>query len=355
MIRLSKYFLLSVTLLFAILITPATHAKPCVETPYSGPESHQRRVQSGLVGNWNGSFHQKLIQIKDIDGNPWQYFALEKRPKTAKALLIFLHGFPEFAWAWEQQLEYFGTKYHTIALDLKGHHYSSSPDAIEEYDFIELAWELEAIIDCHGYDKAVIVGHDFGGTLAWIMGMLHPNRVQGLVVLSVPHPYLFGRALLNPNSNQSKLSQYIDYARGTSLQDQFEFSKIIFSDLSIFESGFYRGSRILRLMLESWVPTQNWKTMKHYYRAMPYPATEQNYPEHLTDFQKKIYSIKRPTLLMRGLSDPYFATEAYQNMESLIPDLEYFEYPDGTHWLHHEAEDLNQRIETFLNRILVEG
>lgn len=342
---------------FAILFLTfieSTYASTCEETPYSGPIAHQQQLDSGITGQWNSSFDEKLISIQDIDGNTWQYFALEKRPDTAKALLIFLHGFPEFAWAWEEQLDYFGTQYHSIALDLKGHHYSSRPDEIEEYDFIELAWELEAIIDCLGYEKAVIIGHDFGGTLAWMMGMLHPNRVQGLVVLSVPHPYLFGRALLDPQSDQEELSRYIDYARGTTLSDQLSFSKIIFSDFSIFESGFYSGARIFRLMVENWIPTSHWKTMKHYYRAMPYPADEQNYPAQLTQFQKKIYSVKRPTLLLRGLSDPYFSDQAYQGMEELITDLEYITYPNGTHWLHHEAEDLNQRIETFLHRILTE-
>lgn len=183
------------------------------------------------------------------------------------------------------------------------------------------------------------------------MGMLHPDAVDGLVILSVPHPYLFGRALLNPNGDQAQRSRYMDYARGTSLSDQLNFSKIIFSDLSIFNSGFYSGARILRLMLENWVPTSGWKTMKHYYRAMPYPATEQDYPTQLSAFQRKIYSIKRPTLFLWGLADPYFSSDTLNGIEDLVPDLELVTYPQGSHWLHHEATDLNQRIDTFLHRI----
>lgn len=317
-------------------------------TPYPGD---QARLESGLVGTWNTTFHQQTITIHDIDGNPWDYYAIEKKPANPKGLILFLHGFPEFAYAWEQQLEHFGQDYHAVAIDLKGHHYSSAPDAIEEYDFIELAWETRALIRCLGYDTATIVGHDFGGALGWIMGMLHPDAVDGLVILSVPHPYLFGRALLNPNGDQAQRSRYMDYARGTSLSDQLNFSKIIFSDLSIFNSGFYSGARILRLMLENWVPTSGWKTMKHYYRAMPYPATEQDYPAQLSAFQRKIYSIKRPTLFLWGLADPYFSSDTLNGIEDLVPDLELVTYPQGSHWLHHEAVDLNQRIDTFLHRI----
>lgn len=323
----------------------------CETAPFTPPPEDQARLENGWVGTWNKNFTEKSITIHDIDGNPWHYYALEKKPEHPQGLILFLHGFPEFAYAWENQLEYFGSQYHAVAIDLKGHHYSSSPDSIEEYDFIELAWETRAIIRCLGYDTATIVGHDFGGAIAWIMGMLHPDAVDGLVILSVPHPYLFGRALLDPNSDQSERSRYMDYARGTSLGDQLNFSKIIFSDLSIFQSGFYSGTRILRLMLENWVPTSRWKTMKHYYRAMPYPANEQDYPEQLTAFQRKIYTVKRPTLFLWGLSDPYFSTDTLDGIETLVPDLELVTFPKGTHWLHHELDDLNLRIDTFLNRI----
>lgn len=342
---------MQVLLLLLFLISTSCWAGSCRQSPFEPDPHHLARLESGLLGEWNRTFTESMISIEDIDGNKWDYFSIEKKPRNPQNLILFLHGFPEFAYAWEQQLEYFGEHYHAVAVDLKGHHNSSRPDNIEEYDFIEIAWEIRALIRCLGYDTATLVGHDFGGTIAWIMGMLHPDAVDGLVVLSVPHPYLFGRALLNPSGDQQQRSQYIDYAQGTSLSAQFNFSKIIFSDFSIFESGFYSGKRILRLMLESWVPTERWKTMKHYYRAMPYPPHEQDYPAQLTAFQRKIYTIKRPTLFLWGLSDPYFSTDTLNGIDELVPDLELVTYPEGTHWLHHEATDLNLRIQNFLNRI----
>ncbi|MBA55276.1 MAG: hypothetical protein CMK89_12545 [Pseudomonadales bacterium] len=337
-----------------LVLSSSCMAENCRQSPFEPNPAHLARLNSGWVGEWNRSFTEKTLSIKDIDGNTWDYFSIEKKPADPQHLILFLHGFPEFAYAWEQQLTYFGDRYHAVAVDLKGHHYSSSPDSIEEYDFIEIAWEVRALIHCLGYDTATLVGHDFGGAIAWIMGMLNPDAVDGLVVLSVPHPYLFGRALLDPSSDQQQRSQYIDYAQGTSLSAQLSFSKIIFSDFSIFESGFYSGKRILRLMLENWVPTQRWKTMKHYYRAMPYPPTEQDYPAELTTFQRKIYTIKRPTLFLWGLSDPYFSTDTLAGIDDLVPDLELVTYPEGSHWLHHEASDLNLRIQNFLNRIHAE-
>lgn len=342
----------TVTVTIALVVAPASYAANCHITPYSTPAKDQARLDSGLVGQWDNSFQQQMISIRDYDGNQWDYFSLQKKPDTAEPqrLVLLLHGFPEFAWAWEKELAYFGDKVHAVALDLKGHHYSSAPDDTGEYNFLEIGWEMREVIRCLGYDKATIVGHDFGGAIGWIMGMLHPDAVDGLVIMNVPHPYLFGRELLNPASDQQERIQYMVYARGTSLKDQLNFSRIIFSDTSIFNSGFYAGKRLLRLVNENWLPLNRWREMKNYYREMPLPATEQDYPAELSRFQKKIYSVKVPTLVLWGLADPYFSPNVLTDLPALVPQLELVTYPHGTHWINHEADDLHQRIDAFLQR-----
>ena len=77
------------------------------------------RLDRGLLGQWNPHFTESLINVHDIDGNPWQYFAIEKKPEQPQGLILFLHGFPEFAYAWEEQLEHFGNTHHAVAIDLK--------------------------------------------------------------------------------------------------------------------------------------------------------------------------------------------------------------------------------------------
>lgn len=348
---LSSIVALLLPLMFCSLAQAA--APECQLSDADVPSIDQQRLNHGSVGRWDTSLLQQTIGITDIDGNHWEYYSLQKKPDTAQPtrLVLFLHGFPEFAAAWEQQLAYFGEQVHAVAIDLKGHHYSSAPDAVDEYNFIELGWETRAIINCLGYRSAVIVGHDFGGGIAWTMGMLHPDIVDGLVILNAPHPYLFGRELLNPDSDQAERIRYMMYARGGSLQDQLNFTKIIFSDFSLFNSGFYRGKRILRLMLENWLPLTRWSSMKAYYRAMPLPATEQDYPAQLSDFQRKIYSIKVPTLVLWGMADPYFAPSILDGLPTLVPDLEVVRYPGASHWINHEADDLNAQIQQFMARL----
>ena len=72
---------------------------------------------------------------------------------------------------------------------------------------------------------------------------------------------------------------------------------------------------------------------------------------HLAERKKKIYTIKRPTLFLWGLADPYFNQDTLTGIGDLVPDLELVTYPQGTHWLHHEAEDLNLRIDTFIRKL----
>lgn len=340
-------------MLLALLFLPLTgFARDCSITPFQSPAADESRLKKGLVGKWDDSFEQNEITITDLDGKPMHYFSLQKQPanQEKKELIIFLHGFPEFAWAWEKQLAYFGERMHAVAIDLKGHHYSDAPEPVDEYSFIKLGWELRFIIQCSGYEQATIVGHDFGGGLAWTMGMLHPDVVKQLVILNTPHPYRLGRELLNPNGEQLKRSKYIEYAQGTASADIAHFNAIIFSDFSLFNSGFYGGTRLLRLMLENWLPTTRWSTMKKYYRAMPIPATEQEFPEHLSGMSAQIYRVKVPTLLLWGMKDPYFVHDLLNGMEDLVPKLEIKTYPDATHWINHEAADLNQQIELFMQK-----
>ncbi|HET8704770.1 MAG TPA: alpha/beta fold hydrolase, partial [Pseudomonadales bacterium] len=189
--------LIFIFFLLASLFSPLAQASDaCNIQPFVTPPRDAEILRSGLVGQWHTDFEQRLISIRDLDQHRLQYYSLEKKPAQSKELIIFLHGFPEFSWAWEKELEYFGQKMHAVALDLKGHHYSSAPDEVTEYDFVKLAWELRQIIHCLGYQNATLVGHDFGGGLAWATAMLYPDAVNALVVLNAPHIYLLGRAFL---------------------------------------------------------------------------------------------------------------------------------------------------------------
>ncbi len=101
--------------------------------------------------------------------------------------VVFAHGFPELSYSWRHQLPAVADAgFHAIAPDQRGYGRSSRPDAIEDYDIVHLTDDLLGVLDELGEDRAVFVGHDWGAMVVWQMALLHPERVAGVVGMSVP-------------------------------------------------------------------------------------------------------------------------------------------------------------------------
>jgi len=101
--------------------------------------------------------------------------------------VIFAHGFPELAYSWRHQLPAIAAAgYHAVAPDQRGYGRSSRPEAIEHYDINALTGDLLGLLDDLGEERAVFVGHDWGALLVWQLALLHPDRVAGVVGMSVP-------------------------------------------------------------------------------------------------------------------------------------------------------------------------
>ena len=101
--------------------------------------------------------------------------------------VVFAHGFPELSYSWRHQLPAVADAgFHAIAPDQRGYGQSSRPDAIEDYDILHLTDDLLGVLDELGEERAVFVGHDWGSMVVWQMALLHPERVAGVVGMSVP-------------------------------------------------------------------------------------------------------------------------------------------------------------------------
>ncbi|XP_065102990.2 epoxide hydrolase 4 [Paramisgurnus dabryanus] len=105
-----------------------------------------------------------------------------------KPLMLFLHGFPENWYSWRYQLQEFCSHYHTVALDLRGCGDSDAPLQLEEYSLEKLLYDIRNTIDELGHTSCVLVGHDWGGMLAWHFALDRPDMVQLLIVMNAPHP-----------------------------------------------------------------------------------------------------------------------------------------------------------------------
>jgi len=346
------FWLLISTLILFNASANASRYPDCIVDEFTPTDRLERRLESGAYGEWSDAFEESMITVYDHKQQPTEYYSISKQPThiDSKQLLIFLHGFPEFAWGWEKQLEYFGDEYYALALDLKGHHYSSKPKDIAEYDFIKLARELKEVATCLGYETLTLVGHGFGGVLAYTFGMLYPEMLNGLVILNAPHPYIFGREYNNPEGDQKQKSKYMEYAQGDGFFDQAKFFKVMFSDDALLGSDFYQGKRKFRLMGEGWSSLSAWNRMKSYYRAMDFPPSADEYKPVPSQMQKSMMTIHAPTLVLWGQNDPYMSNKLLDGLEEFVPDLEVKTFSEHTHWITHELTDLNLYIEGFLNR-----
>jgi epoxide hydrolase 4 len=138
----------------------------------------------------------------DSNGVKIHYVALGKGP-----LIVMIHGFPDFWYTWRDQMEALSGRYRVVAVDQRGYDLSDRPSGVEQYAMPLLVGDIGAVIKAEGRSSAVIVGHDWGGAVAWTLAMTHPEWTQALIILNLPHPSGIQRELKN-NPQQRKNSEY---------------------------------------------------------------------------------------------------------------------------------------------------
>jgi pimeloyl-ACP methyl ester carboxylesterase len=124
--------------------------------------------------------------------------------------VMLLHGFPQTSHAWRYQLEALATAgYQAVALNQRGIAAGARPPAVESYRLPLLVSDVIAVADALEFDTMHLVGHDWGGSLAWVTAALHADRINTLTVLSTPHPYAFLSAFADENSDQRQRARYM--------------------------------------------------------------------------------------------------------------------------------------------------
>lgn len=125
-------------------------------------------------------------------------------------LILLLHGFPQFWWAWREQLVGLADAgWRAVAVDLRGYGASDKPP--RGYDALTLSSDVAGLVRALGERTAVVVGHDWGGLLGWTVATLHPSVVRRLVVLSMPHPLLLRKAIARPGPQLRAASHLLEF------------------------------------------------------------------------------------------------------------------------------------------------
>ena len=128
-------------------------------------------------------------------------------------LVVMIHGFPDFWYSWRHQMAALADRYQVVAIDQRGYNLSDKPKGVESYDMALLVGDVAAVVRHLGRDRATIVGHDWGGIVAWHVAINYPERLRSLTAVSVPHPAAFADALNDESTDQRQRSSYVDIFR----------------------------------------------------------------------------------------------------------------------------------------------
>jgi pimeloyl-ACP methyl ester carboxylesterase len=154
---------------------------------------------------------------REVTASGLRFHVAEHGPEDGP-LVLLLHGFPEFWWSWRHQLVALGDAgFRAVAPDLRGYGATDKPP--RGYDAYTLASDVAALVRALGANDAYVVGHDWGGMLAWATATLHPQTVNRLGIVSMPHPLRMAQALRTDRA-QLKLSSYVAFFQTPKLPEK---------------------------------------------------------------------------------------------------------------------------------------
>jgi epoxide hydrolase 4 len=241
-------------------------------------------------------------------------------------LIVMIHGFPDFWYTWRRQMEALADSYQCVAIDQRGYNLSDKPKGVDNYRLPLLVGDVVAVIKALGKDKAIIVGHDWGGMVAWTFAMTNPQMTDKLIILNLPHPRGFIRELAH-NPNQQKNSQY-----ARNFQQPDAASKLTPQMLAGFSADEQSRAKYIEAFERS-----DFEAMLNYYKA--------NYPrEPYVDQPGPLVKVQAPVLMFHGLKDSALLPGALNDTwEWLDKDLTLVTVPTAGHWVQRDAADLVSR------------
>jgi epoxide hydrolase 4 len=255
---------------------------------------------------------------------------------TGPAVLL-LHGFPEFWYSWRRQLPALASAgYQAIAPDLRGYNESDRPPGVANYRAKLLIEDLANLIRSLPEGRAIVVGHDWGGILAWRLAALHPELVRKLVILNAPHPARYRTSLLT-NPMQWLRSSYVGVFQLPYVAEYL----IAAGDFRVVERAFRTQPKHKEAFSDEDIARYKEALRRglseplHYYRAALRYGRDLFSPPH---------KIVAPTLVIWGENDPFLSTQLTHGLDHYVPDLRVVRLPGISHWVQNDAADEVNRL-----------
>ena len=240
-------------------------------------------------------------------------------------LVVFVHGFPDFWYSWREQMGALADVFRVAALDMRGYNLSDKPVGVANYAMPNLVGDVAAVIAAEGADQAVVVGHDWGGAVAWNIAMTRPELVRLLVILNLPHPRGLMREIAN-NPEQRRNSQYaFDF-------QQPDAHKALTAERL---AGWVTDAAARERYVEAFGKS-DFEAMLNYYKA--------NYPRPDADsanIAPDAPNVKMPVLMFHGLEDTALLPGALSGTWNWVDaDLTLMTIPGAGHFVQQDAADI---------------
>ncbi|MGB3795025.1 MAG: alpha/beta hydrolase [Alteraurantiacibacter sp.] len=285
-----------------------------------------------------------------IELNVW-----DTGPRDAPAL-IFLHGFPENHRTWRHQIAHLSDRFRCIAPDQRGYGGSSKPQGTEHYETLALVQDIAGLAQTLGVENHTIIGHDWGGALAWLVAAYGQStgQVTRAVIANAPHPVIFQRLLLT-DRDQRSASQYMrtfrDPAYDATIREH-GLGGLLQSALSWDSRPQYDPAE-LGLLMEQWSDPDTAFAMLNWYRASAISVPQVDDPYGLPPEYNPPPSpiVEVPTLVVWGMNDEALLPANFEALDEVVTDLTIEDIEGSGHFVPWEApEAVNAALDRFLER-----
>jgi pimeloyl-ACP methyl ester carboxylesterase len=257
------------------------------------------------------------------------YAALGQGP-----LVVMIHGFPDCWLTWRQVMEALAKDYEMVAIDQRGYNLSDKPRGAEHYDMAVLVEDVAAVVRARGREWAIIVGHDWGGAVAWSFAMKRPEMTEKLIILNLPHPRGIGRELAR-NPQQQKASAY-----ARRFQQEGAQTNLTAEGLAFWVTNAQAKARYIEAFQRS-----DFEAMLNYYKR--------NYPrEPYAEDPSPVVKVKCPVLMIHGLKDTALLSPGLNgNWDFVEKDFTLVTIPEAGHFVQQDAPEIVIRsIRSWLTR-----
>lgn len=264
--------------------------------------------------------------------------ALVAGPEAGR-LVVLLHGFPQFSYAWRTQMQALaGAGFRVVAPDQRGYNFT---DKTPPYDVDTLVQDVVQLIQATGRKRALVAGHDWGAAVAWALAMNYPERVERLMIFNVPHLAVMARALLGGNSKQMRRSWYIAY-----------FQIPLLPEWALAQNNYQNLWRAMRNTavrgtfteadhaeyIKAWAQPGALSAMLGWYRGLKsFAGAEMR--------QRYARRIAPPTVIVWGEQDFALGVELAEESLNWLENGRLVKYPQATHWVVDELpEQVTQEL-----------